>query len=207
MILRLLAAAAMIVQPFYHIQDDARINPTVSVSAVRSIDCGDWIGSGFLIGEHVMATALHVVADTKEQCVDADTGARLYVYKTDPKNDLALVTSPDLPTNIPYIKISCKPFKAGQPYLSWGRTSYGMDQWNNVLNRMNVIVALKGYSDQILDDGTIMHHVRKFDGPIAPGMSGGPVTDLHGYAYAVNNAGDQEQTVLHEFADGMLCNH
>lgn len=184
----------------------ARAVPTVSISAVRSIDCPEWIGSGFLIGDHIMATALHVVANTP-QCIDADTGARLYVYKTDPEHDLALVTSSKLPTNIPYIKVSCQRFKTNEPYLSFGRTFYGMDSDDNVLNRMNVITATKDYTPKgyTLDDGAPAEHMREFVGAIAPGMSGGPVTDLQGYAHAVNNAGSDEDTILYEFADGMLC--
>jgi hypothetical protein len=183
--------------------------PTVNISAVRGLECegleGSSRGSGFLIGNKVMATALHVVMGST--CKDADTGGDLKVYKIDLKHDLALVTSDRLPTNIPYIKYSCARFKTNDPYLAWGRTSYGMDDWNNVITRMNVINATAQYTPKghTLNDGTPAEGMRVFDGFIAPGQSGAPITDLNGYARGLVNAGDNRRSIIYEFADGMLC--
>lgn len=190
--------------------DDVHVRtpPTVDISAVRYIDCGDYVGSGFLIGKKVLATALHVASGQK--CVDKRTGTPLKMYKKDVDNDLALMTGPGLPTDIPYIKVGCSRFHTGEKYLSWGETPYEMDSWNNPIQRMNVITATDEYADVPLyndlgvKDGEAKH-VRVFKGAIAPGMSGAPVTDMDGVALALNNAGDDKYTLLHEFADGMLC--
>ena len=91
----------------------------------------------------------------------------------------------------------------GQPYLSYGITFYGQPR---PIVRMNVIVATDYYTtaeDKIGD--TPSPGLRFLTQHIAPGMSGGPVIDLNGYALALNNAGSDEDTLLYEFADGPLC--
>ena len=177
-------------------------NPTVDISAIRYLDCGTWVGSGFIIADGVLVTAMHVAAGT--QCTDTETGGKLMVYKTDLKHDLALLTGPSLPTDIPYIKVSCQRFVTGQPYLSYGTTFYDQPR---PISRMNVIMA-KGYYSTNADtiDGVPSPGLRVFDNAIAPGMSGGPVIDLEGRAHGLNNAGSNDTTMIYEFADGILCN-
>ena len=179
----------------------AHRDPTVDISAVRYLDCGNWVGSGFMIADGVLVTAYHVAKG--DQCTDTETGGKLMVYKTDPKHDLALLTGPTLPTDIPYIKVSCSRFVTGQPYLSYGTTFYDQPR---PISRMNVIVATDSYSrDQDTIDGVPSPGLRVFDKAIAPGMSGGPVVDLQGMAHGLNNAGSDVNTMIYEFADGILC--
>ena len=174
---------------------------TMDISAVRYLDCGDWVGSGFLIADKLLVTALHVAKDTV--CTDVASGGKLMMYKYDSEHDLALLTGPSLPTDIPYVKYSCRRFVTGQPYLSYGVTFYNQPR---PITRMNVIVATSDYTDSNdLIGETPSPGLRIFNQHIAPGMSGGPVTDLNGYALAVNNAGSDTDTLLYEFADGILC--
>ena len=63
---------------------------TFNISAVRYLDCGDWVGSGFLIGDHVLVTALHVAKNTV--CTDVASGSRLKMYSSDEKHDMAFLT-------------------------------------------------------------------------------------------------------------------
>jgi hypothetical protein len=157
---------------------------------------------GALIGPHILITALHVA--TEKNCRDSETNSPLTIYKRDDKHDLALVTSPALPTDIPYYKITCSKFVTGRKYLSYGITPYGQKR---PILRDNIITATKNYTD-ILDlvGGTPAPGMREFDGAIAPGMSGGPVVDPeNGLIYAVNNAGSESDTLLYELADGMMC--
>lgn len=184
--------------------------PTVDVSAIRYLDClapngEEWVGSGFLIADHVLVTALHVVQDAK--CIDTDTLSPVTMYKSDPKHDLALATGPRLPTDIPYIKIGCSRFQTGQTYLSWGKTFYGMPTEDTSIMRMTAITATQFYTlpGDTLDDGTPDDGMRIFTGVTAPGTSGGPITNLAGVALGLNNAGDAAYSITYEFADGMLC--
>lgn len=185
------------------------VPPTTDMSAIRYIYCEDqatgdaWTGSGFLVGNKEMLTAAHVGASGV--CYDVATKSKIVPYKVDKVHDIALMTGASLPTDIPYIKYTCDRFTTGQPYLSYGITDYGQDQ---PIVRNNVIIAQRGYSQpgDTLDDGTPITHMREFSGAIAPGMSGGPVEDVYGYAHGLNNAGDDHSSIIYEFADStLLC--
>jgi S1-C subfamily serine protease len=199
-----IAAAALLLSSYSAMDEpDYPVPATVNLSAIRHLICDNdkWQGSGFLIGDHIIVTAHHMIADGP--CIDEETGLKLVTYKDDPKHDLALLTNSELPTDMPYIKISCQPFKKGQDYYAYGITDYGEER---EILRENTIRAGK-YGDFLVEGlyGHMQYHMRYFSGPIAPGMSGGPVVDGQGYAYAVNNAASDTDTLLYEFKDGILC--
>lgn len=206
--LLLLAAAFSLVSP--HNLDDRTypVPPSPDMSAIRYLYCHDdsgeaWTGTGFLIGDKELLTAAHVGASG--QCYDVETKSAVKPYATDKTHDITIMTGASLPTDIPYIKYTCSRFKTGQPYLSYGITDYGQEE---PIMRNNVIIAQKGYTQpgDTLGDGTPITHMREFNGAIAPGMSGGPVEDVYGYAHGLNNAGDAVSTIIYEFADStLLC--
>jgi hypothetical protein len=175
----------------------------MDISAVRQISCDHWSGSGFLIGDRIMATANHVM-EGGTGCIDVDTGTPLTVYKTDKAHDLTLVTGPNLPTDIPYVKISCEPFHTGEKYLAYGITGYG--QMEDIV-RNNVLTATEAYTapDFKFSDGMSVVHARVFLGYEAPGMSGGPITDINGYSHGLVTGGGPLTSFHYEFAEGMLC--
>jgi hypothetical protein len=177
--------------------------PALNLSAIRLIKCDHWTGTGFLIGPRIMATANHVM-DGTERCIDVQSGVVIRAYKTDPKHDLALVTG-NLPTNMPYINYSCDRFKTGQKYLSYGITSYMQER--NIL-RNNVLTATRNYNANgtVWKDEIDVSGSRIFSGYQAPGMSGGPVLDIDGYAHGLVTGGSAYDSSHFEFADGILCN-
>ena len=187
---------------------DYPVPPSVDISAIRFIGCPiagtayEEQGSGFLIGKGILATAYHVAAG--QNCYDEATGAKLVMYYKDPKHDFALMTGPDMPTDLPYIKYACLPFKKGESYIYYGISQYGQAR---PIIRNNTLVYT---GDVTQDDKAVVDFIYSkgmsiFRGAIAPGMSGGPVTDVNGYAVAVNNAGNSDTTLLFQLKDTLLC--
>lgn len=186
------------------------IPPSINLSAIRYIYCPEpdgWVsGTGFLIADGVMATADHVAREMKDHiCYDQTDGVRIPLkpYKEDPQHDFALVSG-NLPTDMPYVKYSCQKFVKGNQYHSYGITSYGMEY---PIARMNTIRFTGGYVDNTdaVEDFPNSKGMGLFDTPIAPGMSGGPVLNEQDYAVAVNNAGNEKDTLLFQLADTALC--
>jgi hypothetical protein len=184
--------------------------PSVDLSAVRYILCkvatpkgpAFYTGSAFMIADHVIATARHVAhGDT---CMDVASGTEVKMYHEDTTHDFALMSAPGLPTNIPYLKYRCDGIKPNKPYLSYGITDYDQDVpilRENTIYSTNKIVK----DDDAVDDFPHSAGMREFNGFIAPGMSGGPVTDIDGYVVAVNNAGSDTDTLLFDLKDTVLC--
>lgn len=180
--------------------------PTVNLSSVRRIVCDNGSGSGFLIADGVLATALHVAENPG--CKDAETGIRLKTYKTDTAHDLALMTGAKLPTYMPYVKYSCERFVDGLPYMSYGISSAKgwIMEYPQPIMRVNTLYATKNYTDKSFEvDGHPSPGMRIFKDAIEFGMSGGPVVGIDGVARGLNNAGNSKRTVIYEFADTILC--
>lgn len=183
--------------------------PTVNISAIREIDCDDvsektngWTGSGALIDNRTMVTAYHVVNGGK--CKDVASGSPLVIKKVDKKRDLAVVTGETLPTMMPYIKISCEPFERGQPYFSYGISGYKAFY---PLIRQNLLIATGRYApiNDKFDDGSPIGGAMIFKGYGAPGMSGGPVIDIFGYAHGIVTGGSDTHSYHYEFRNSFLC--
>jgi hypothetical protein len=151
-----------------------------------------------------MATADHVMPAGTTGCVDVASGSSLTVYKSDPAHDLALVTGPRLPTGMPYVKVSCQPFKTGEVYHSYGISNF--KQKYSII-RNNRIIATANYTgkDFKFGDGSIVAGARIFDGFQAPGMSGGPVVNSYGYAHGLVTGGSGYGGIHFEFKDSFLC--
>lgn len=180
------------------------VNPTFNVSAVRLIECDKWAGSGFLIDDNILVTALHVATGTK--CVDAATGKPLKTYYKDPARDFALMSG-DLP-DMPYIKISCQRYVANQHYTAYGISSYFSD---SELIRSVKATATGEHKNVDYRDGGGAKGIAYLVANTVPGMSGGPYVDDDGYAHGMVNAGS---TILgiptgvsysYEFTDTILC--
>lgn len=186
-----------------------RVDPTMNLNAIHSIHCQtkdgeEYIGTGWLIAKNTIATANHIAAG--EHCVDQTTKVPLHMYKQDVNHDFALMVGKE-PDDEPYLKYTCKRPTPGKVYVSYGITSYGYD-WGHLLFRNNAIVATKHVIKDDAEVTDLPHSkgMRVYWGPIAPGMSGGPVVDpLTGYAYALNNAGSNTTSLLYDLADTPLC--
>jgi hypothetical protein len=146
--------------------------PTITLSAVRMIDCKEGYGSGSLIDDNIIVTAAHVAELT--ECRDVQSGSPLTMYLKDQPHDFALMTG-NLP-NIPYMRYSCDGFKPKQKYLVTGFSSYGM--LGTMLFRQYEVVAsphLMGTKWKM--DGEEYPDLRIMIGFSVPGTSGGAVLD------------------------------
>lgn len=184
--------------------------PTMSLSAIRRIQCEEGTGSGFIIADDILVTALHVA--TIGGCKDAETGVGLLTYHEDQVNDFALMSG-DLPEVIPF-KYSCAGFRTGETYYSYGITPWSFK--SPVFGQYKV-TALDQYTDSSFVVGrkkTPMPGMRYLDGYIVPGNSGGPVSDLNGFAVGINNVsgraffglGVKTDGYSYELRNTILCN-
>jgi S1-C subfamily serine protease len=160
-------------------------------------------GTGFLIAKNVIATANHVAED--QTCIDKTTGEPLKTYKTDKRHDFALMTEAAESVG-PYTRYSCQRPDPGQYYISYGWSSLGMPDFFTPILRNNNLLSTKRHSktgdvSSFLDSSGM----RIYNFPIAAGTSGGPVADIFGNVIAINNAGNDEETLLFDLADTALC--
>lgn len=201
----ILAASLLLSGPAERqILPDLGKDPTVNLSAIRWIDCGKYMGTGFMVAKDTLATALHI-ADGK--CVDLATKSPATVYHRDEARDFALMR---LKIDVgPYIKYSCNRFKTGNTYSSYGWSSYLQDR---TIFRQSKMKALFDYQKFSIK-GKSYNYMRHLYGPMVYGHSGGPIIDDDGYARGMNNVGD---TILFglfvtghsystELADTILC--
>lgn len=175
--------------------------PTVNLSAVRPISCDEGSGTGFLIANNTLVTALHVA--TLGNCKDAETRVPLLTYHEDKEHDFAIMTG-NYPTVSSYIKYSCQPYETGKTYMSVGyRRMYRMDK----------LMATDYYSPKgFMVSGADMGGMRKLKGGIVGGMSGGLVFDQDtGKGHGINNVnswdrdGHIDYSYSYEFKDTILC--
>lgn len=159
--------------------------PTVSLNAIRMISCDEGSGTGFIIGDNILATALHVAS--LSHCTDAATKVKLITYVKDDASDFALMTG-NLPDVLP-IRYSCVGYKDGMAY-----SSYGLSPWRStypVFGQYQLIASSDYTDDSFIvrgeDSNKAMPGMRHLVGYIIPGNSGGPVIDNSGYAVGINN--------------------
>jgi hypothetical protein len=174
--------------------------PTLNLSAVRPLICDEGTGSGFMIGDNILATANHVAV--LHNCRDVVTGTKFTTYKTDAAHDFALMTG-EFP-KIPYVKYSCDGYKNKRDYSAYGHSAHGQPYY---IFRQEIVRATKHFTpaDMIVDDMP-MPGMRVLYGFPVPGMSGGPVTDQYGTAFGIVNAGDGKGNFFsYELKDTILC--
>lgn len=165
--------------------------PDVNLSGIRLISCNEGSGTGFVVGENVLATALHVARMTG--CKDSRTGDALATYHRDPTNDFALMvgTYPKLLT----MRWSCEGYKVHDRYDAYGISGYGI---NMSVFRQYKVIATSTITDENFLVGKMdgsskrvpVPGMRELRGYIVPGMSGGPIARSdNGLIVGMNNVG------------------
>lgn len=159
-------------------------------------------GTGWFIGDGVMATAYHVA--NSGTCVDSTTGESIKTYKSDKDHDFALMAGSH---STSVVKYSCDHPKPHNWYISYGYSSHYADGHGDFWNPDFQIKLIKATKKRpIFVPGLWnIYPYRQYDGAIMHGMSGGPVSDKTGTAYALNNAGDDTDSLLYDLADTALC--
>lgn len=145
-------------------------------------------GSGFFVGNKVIATNYHVVKEANRITVVVNTpnGAKEYstqILSTDKVNDLALLSiddpsfSPIL--SLPYT-IQPKLIEVGSPIFTMG---YPMMQvmGSEIKITDGIVSSKNGYQNDVT--------TYQISAPIQPGNSGGPMFDQYGRLVGITNAG------------------
>lgn len=163
--------------------------PDVNLSGIRLITCDEGSGTGFVVGENVLATALHVADLTN--CQDAQTKKPLTMYHSEPEDDFALMRG-EYPKLLA-LRWACEGYKTGQGYDSYGISSFAVGQ---SIFRQYKAVSTGRYTNNSFIVGKMkggerpmpgMHELR---GWVVPGNSGGPVTrQRDGRVIGINNVG------------------
>lgn len=175
-----------------------------NLSTVRHLRCDGGTGSGFIAGDGVIVTALHVAA--LGGCRDAETGNSYTTYHRDEAHDLAMMVG-ETPTMTPSI-LDCQGYTPGKTYIAQGITSF-KQEWS--LFRRVKTVAMGKVDLEV--QGEAVLGIRELSGYIVPGMSGGPVHDaLTGAVVGIVNVGyfsraghPVGQSYSYELKDTALC--
>lgn len=186
----LLAATALMSVPYLPPAEmSPSPRPNVVLSGIRLLKCNEGSGTGFVVDENVLATALHVA--TLTNCRDAQTGELLRLYHSDEKNDFALMAGTY--SKILALRYGCSGYKTAQHYDSYGISSFAVGEH---VFRQYKAVASDRYSDITFEVGNMkggrvaMPGMRYLRGYVVPGNSGGPVTDsFTGIVQGINNVG------------------
>jgi hypothetical protein len=158
--------------------------PTVNLSAIRTISCDEGYGTGFMIADNVVATANHVAELTN--CVDGATDVPLRRYVIDEAHDFALMGG-QLP-DMPYIKVSCSGYTTGAPYDLFGYSAFRRPF--PIFQYMRLEATDRFTDDDFFvgPERTPMPGMRYLSGFSVAGLSGSPITH-GGYAVGILNVG------------------
>ena len=172
---------------------------TVNISAVRLLRCrtnkGVARGTGFIIARNVMVTANHV--SSGRECSDASRGRTITPFIENYPTDFSLLTGNfGIDAQLPY---SCGGMVEGRRYISIGFRNGTTLVQNTVLSSIKQNIKLT--------DGSMIFNLRRVQGTIIPGMSGGPVADYEtGIIVAINTATNfQGVGWVRELGDTPLC--
>jgi len=155
--------------------------PQVMESVVH-IQCPGWQGSGFVVSEHLIATARHVVEGVEDFKITFNDGTEAKANKalSDRNNDIGFIWIED-PIYVPAVKLgSIKDCVLGQPVVVIG-SSYGFTNFNCVST--GIVTGLdRNWNDVDPYSGTDYGWEWGFttDASGAPGNSGCPLFTMDG---------------------------
>ena len=150
---------------------------------VVHISCPQWQGSGFIISEHLIATARHVVEGVEDFTITLDNGDRLHATRaiSSEDHDIAFIWVKESMTNALELG-SIRECKLGQSVFAVG-SPFGKVNYNSVT--LGIISGLNRDYDELNDGvyGSIDYGwdvAFQTDAPGHPGNSGGPIFTLDG---------------------------
>ena len=169
--------------------------------SIRLIRCGGALGTAVYIDSRGIFMTAHHVSEY-EQCTDAISGKPLNTYYSDEENDFALL-SMDTKGDNRFVQTSCAGFVTGKTYYSVGFAK-GYDL------SIHKVVATNKYSGKdFVVDGIARPnaHLRKLEGVLIQGMSGGAMIDLEtGIVVGINNVTlPWTEAYSKELKDTVLC--
>jgi S1-C subfamily serine protease len=170
---------------------------------VVMVNCTDWTGSAFYVGNGEYITARHVVRDDKGKIVKCDVaGKPITVLQVGDIHDYAIFKAK---VYLPFREIiSCDGFKEGQDYYAEG---YAMGRPWVVTQRLIGSSVKVSYG---LDENGNGKPVTGADvrGSTTEGQSGGPVKDHDGRVVGIVSAGEDGGETMQELvslSDTPLC--
>lgn len=181
--------------------------PTLIVGYIQKIEClkeNDRFASGtiFYIGNDTFITAHHVV-ENRPLCRDYFTKEEMVIDRVSERHDLATVKFKNLTGLGSHgMKISCKGFKKGKTYNSFGFALGTVFVMNNFKATGKFTKADYKVNEKLYVG------MRELKGMLIPGMSGGPIIDAAGNVVGINNVTSHAGTKAfsYELKDTFLCN-
>lgn len=179
----LLTSSSPVVAAKEQLPPDTPVN--TETGAILAIVCNEGFGTGFVVADNTVATALHVAS--LHNCRIGQNGRRIKLYVADTKHDFALMTTDT--TGMAHIPYSCVRYNNKQHYFA-----FGFGDGRPMLQRLT--------GTKHREDG-----MRMLLGTLISGQSGGPVVDGKGVVHGINNASNYYWGLSWsaELADTPLC--
>ncbi len=137
----------------------------------------DGAGTGFLINDHTVVTAQHVVEGMHSCTIN---GVAIKMNEGDKALDYTTLSIET--RGLESLPIRCEGFKRGENY-------YAIGYARGARFTMNRLIASGRFEDATDEQGQdIGIHLRELRGTAIPGMSGGPILDKDGYVVGITVA-------------------
>lgn len=156
---------------------------TLSVAKVTGTSCsgGGVVGSGFVVGDHLVLTVAHVAGDARtiELQFPGAQAVAAQVVRVDPDDDTALLrVEGELPAAL---GLAAVPAAVGDPVGMVGFPIAGSTASSQV-------ARITAVDDDVIIAGRQLHRLLVFDGQVPPGSSGGPILDAAGRVHGMVSA-------------------